>query len=656
MTDWIAQLSDHVGIGAAYRGFGGEQVPVSQETRTALLHVMGHDVRSEADAQDILTTLREDEAARPAPMEAVVIAGKPARIDLRQPVEWRIEAETGSGILAAGSASDHIAVPALPSGIHRLVLSAGSREWVTWVLARPEQAVSLADVAGDSAVWGVTAPIYGLTDKGAAPIGNYDLLADYAAGIAAHGADFIGINPVHAMGHTRPGDLISPYSPSHREFLNTWHIPAPGKERPVTRVSDVEACLVDYPDALANGHEALVAEFRNFRAAPEFSYFLEARDPSLEAYALFEVLADRFGADWQDWPAEYRHRNGPALASFSRENRQALDFYKWSQWQADCHLAQAHQRARNAGMRVGLYLDLAVGPRMGGAETWDENSALIAGVSLGAPPDALAPNGQRWGLAPMSPHLCRAQGYAGFARLLRSVMRHAGMIRIDHIIGLMRSYWIPQGADAGAYVSYPFEALLAVVAIESARSGVIVIGEDLGLVPDGLREKLAASGIYGLDVMQYMRDEAGGFQDMGQARQRAVCAFATHDTPTIEGFFAAEDAKLQISLGTLEAGTGEQIIGDRNHARDSLGGQPPVREIHARLARARSEIVAVQLDDIAHQLNQQNVPGTVDEYPNWRRITPFAVEEIRTSDTFASLGDDMRASGRANPRKNGDGQ
>lgn len=651
MTGWITALCRHVGVVDDYRGFDGAAVTISPDTRTALLRAMGFEARSEATARNILTDLRRTDEARPAAAEVIVTAGEPSRIPLARSAAWVLETE-GGGVLAEGAATDHITLPALPLGVHRMTLSIAAREWTTWVIARPEQATTLAGRTDGDKIWGVTTSVYGLTDKGAARIGDYGRLGAYAAEIAAHGADFIGINPVHAMGRTRPDDVISPYSPSHREFLNTWHITP---DAPAPQGSAAASDLIDYPAALASQDAAQAAAFRRFQNKPvpndAFARFVDGHGAALDDYALFEALADTFGADWRDWPAAYRNRNAGALAAFAAENADAILFTKWAQWRADSDLARAQGRALAAGMRVGLYLDLAVGPRLGGAETWAAQSTLVTTASLGAPPDALAPGGQRWGLAPQAPHRLRAEGYAGFARLLRAVMRHAGMIRIDHILGLMRSYWIPDDAAEGAYVTYPFDALLAVVAIESARSGVAVIGEDLGLVPEGLRESLAASGVYGLDVLQYMRDSDGGFEDVARARRKAICAFATHDTPTVTGFFNAADAKLQAGQGAMTPSARDGIIRDRATARATLGDADPVDEIHTRLARANSDIVAIQLDDIAGREAQQNVPGTIDEYPNWRLAAPFALTDIAHSPAFVRLGETMQAHGRANPTR-----
>jgi len=277
-----------------------------------------------------------------------------------------------------------------------------------------------------------------------------------------------------------------------------------------------------------------------------------------------------------------------------------------------------------------------------------QDTSLITGATLGAPPDPLGPLGQSWGLAPQCPLKCRDEGYAGFSRLLRANMRHAGMIRIDHVLGLMRSFWIPDGGRDGTNGRYPFDALLAVVVIESVRNNTIVVGEDLGLVPEGLREDLAASGIYGLDVLQYMRTTTGGFTDPSDTRQQAVCAFATHDTPTIAGFFSAEDARVRHDIGGIDAGALAQTRADRTRALDTLGPSDPVPQIHRNLARANASMVAIQLDDIAARKSQQNLPGTVDAYPNWRLKAPFRIDEIATSDAFANLADDMRAQARSN--------
>ncbi len=651
MTDWMSRLCTHVGVHAQYRGFEGQTVEVSRDTQRAVLHAMGLDVGSDADARGLLEQLQAADLARPLPPEVIVDAGNPSDLRLAQPAEWLIEAEGKGDTLASGKGVGKLSLPPLPMGIHRLRLFAGAEEHTTWVLARPARAIQLEEHIPEARIWGVQAMLYGLTDGETAPIGNYDLLGDYAAAIAGHGADFLGINPVHAMGQVRHDDVISPYSPSHRAFLNTWYCSGQGGT-----VGDA-AELVDYPSALQSNARALSEQFAVFCSlpndAPEKQAFhtctMLAGTP-LHEFALFDSLSASFGPDWRDWPAPYRDHDANALAAYENKHAQNITYTKWAQWQAEVQLCRAQTKARTAGMRVGLYLDLAVGPRLGGAETWVKDTSLITGATLGAPPDHLGPLGQSWGLAPQSPLKCRTEGYAGFARLLGSNMRHAGMIRIDHVLGLMRSFWIPDGGSEGTYVSYPFDALLAVVAIESVRNNTIVVGEDLGLVPEGLREKLAASGIYGLDVLQYMRTPTGGFVDPSQTRTLAVCGFATHDTPTVAGFFAAADARVRHEIGNIDADMLEQTRADRTRAKQTLFTSDPVTEIHRRLARSNASMVAIQLDDIAERTSQQNLPGTIDSYPNWQIKAPFTVDGIKASETFFRLARDMAAQNRTNPK------
>lgn len=656
MTDWITDLCRHAGIGSCYHGFDGQPVSVSKETRIAILHALGYDAGSEGYARDILLHARHEDSERPVPAELITTAGQSTVLAVTRPVEWHVEAEGTAEILATGLAHDKLKLPVLPMGIHRLILWHGSQGWKSWILARPARAMGLCDLTSHARGWGVTTALYGLTDGGGEPLGTYQQLGRYAAALADHGADFIGINPVHAMGQARPGDVTSPYSPSHRGFLNTWYV-APPDSRTSDKGFNPED-LIDYPAALKDNANALKTEYARFKQMPEaatdhrdYLRFQQDAGRALADYALFEMLADKFGTDWREWPAKYRMRHPEDLAAFSRSHGDDIAFHQWAQWLADRQLGQARMLATDAGMRIGLYLDLAVGPRPGGAETWEQGSTLVTGATLGAPPDPLAPAGQNWGLAPQSPRALRAQGYAGFARLLRSVMRHAGMIRIDHVIGLMRSFWIPEGSSEGAFVEYCLDALLAVVAIESARSETIVIGEDLGLVPMGLRYKLAASGIYGLDILQFMRDDKGGLIDTRYTREKAICAFGTHDTPTIIGYFTAEDAKCRHEIGATGSEAVDLARRDREAVRQQIGAEDIVSEIHRSVARSRSELVAVQLDDVAERKHQQNLPGTTDEYPNWRRQTPYSVDDIRGSRVFARLGADMQDQGRANTMK-----
>ena len=647
MTDWVAMLCERVGVALEYESFGGQVARPSRDTLIGVLAALDYKIGSDADAEDHVRRIDAAAKQRPLPEEIILRCRETCEIPVSVPVEWRVVEEGSENVIARGAAESAIRLPALPMGVHRLSASADGREWTCWLLARPARCPSLKDIAGAERVWGVTAPLYGMTDGRRAEVGDYDLLAEYASALAGRGADFVGVNPVHAMGQNPPDGVISPYSPSHRGFLNTWHVATGGGRGAASE-------LIDYPGAIGARDEALAQEFAVFESAPErapakgaFDDFRAEGGEALREFALFEALASRFGGSWRDWPAKYRDRDAGAIAAFEREEAAAIRFHIWAQYRAEQQLAEAQSRAVSAGMRIGLYLDLAVGPRPDGAESWALGSPLATGATLGAPPDPLCPAGQSWGIAPLSPKRCRDDGYAGFARLLRATMRHAGMIRIDHALGLMRAFWIPDGIGEGAYVRHNLDALLAVVAIESVRSNCIVIGEDLGLVPMGLREAMSETGLYGLDVLQYMRREDGGFARAGALRSKAIVAFSTHDTATINGFFAAKDAGAQAAIGMIDEDTLDVVRADRNRARATLGDAAPVAAIHKRLAQGPAEMVAIQLDDIAGVEMQQNLPGTTTEYPNWRRRAPMTVSEIETSPELSALAADMRDAGRA---------
>jgi 4-alpha-glucanotransferase len=328
------------------------------------------------------------------------------------------------------------------------------------------------------------------------------------------------------------------------------------------------------------------------------------------------------------------------------------------QWSADRQLAAAQQAGRDAGMSLGLYLDLAVGARLGGAESWGPEAATASGVSLGAPPDHLSPAGQNWQLAALSPHRLRQGRYEAFRFVLRQNMRHCGLLRIDHALGLNRSFWLPEDGTPGGYIRQPFRALMAIIAIEARRSGTVVVGEDLGLVPAGFREEMAASGLYGYSVLQYEKDETGALLPVEALRPQSLACFGTHDTPTLEGFWQGRDIAWWQKLGWISEEEAAWAVDRRTGEKRQLAGVKapdplPQRAgaglrdlVHENLARAPAGLAAVQLDDILSIEEAQNLPGTIYDHPNWRRRYPQTIEQIAAGPDFDRTARIMNRAGR----------
>ncbi|HET7371629.1 MAG TPA: 4-alpha-glucanotransferase [Gammaproteobacteria bacterium] len=536
--------------------------------------------------------------------------------------------------------------------------------------------------------WGIQVQLYGLRSARNWGIGDFTDLAELIAGAAELGAAAIGLNPLHALFPTRP-DHISPYSPSSRLFLNPLYL-------------DVEA-VPEFTDCLTARRQvcsvAFQARLRELREAPQvdyrgvaeakftvleelYDYFRKAcadtshprhrafrefqteRGGALRRFATFHALAEQTEAvAWRDWTSEWRDPNDDAVAAFVERRLARVEFHEYLQWQADWQLRAAAELAREAGMSVGLYADLAVGADPTGAEAWGHQQATVQGASVGAPPDQLNLNGQDWGLPPPDPLAWQAQAYAPFIELLEANMRHAGALRIDHILGLVRLYWIPAGASAkdGAYVRYPWHDLLAVLAAQSRHSRCLVIGEDLGTVPEGLREAMTDNGILSYRLLYFERDD-GGFRAPRDYPPEALAAVGTHDLPTLPGWWHSDDIALRDRLDLWPSREKrDDACAEREQDRAALMNalrdahliseseipdEPPVTAIYRHLGDAPSRLLMVQLEDVLGQREQLNVPGTTDQYPNWRQRLPCtvdaALEDPRLRETAAALNETGR--------------
>ena len=667
-VDALASLAAAMGILPRWRGIAGEEQSAGPDTQRALLHAMGVPTATDAEIRESLEELRARRAARRIPEEIVVSADMEARLPLGFVAEWRLELESGGTL--EGRDEGEVALP-LPAGLHRL--SVGGETCV--VIAAPERAPTVGDIAGRDKAWGFSAALYGLCSERNLGIGDYRDLANAARQMARLGADFIGINPVHARCAASGG--LSPYSPSSHSAMEPRHIApdaVPGVERCATagrllkqhadgRRATPGDGLLDYGAHARRQREILEALFRSTieadgPAAADFAAWRKGSARELESYALFEAIAAVHGPDWRAWPEALRDVHSPDVLRFASENENLVSLHAWQQWLAERQLGEAQAAARNAGMAFGLYLDVAVGVCPGGADVWSAPDCFARGVSLGAPPDAFSRDGQNWNLAPFSPASLRVKGYRLFVRMLRSAMAHAGIVRIDHILGLQRSFWVPESGAPGGYVSYPLESLLALVRIEAARAACVVVGEDLGTVPAGLRRRLAENKLLGSAVMQFEKD-AGGFRPPRLYRSASIVSAGTHDTPTLKGWWSGRDIELRHSLGRTSTKERAAALADRaaervalcrllveeGHAPPGLDpAEPPLGDdarilvaIHALLAGAASSLLAVQLDDALGIAEQQNLPGTVDVHPNWRRRYPVTVEALACDPGLAHI-------------------
>lgn len=619
----LRALAQAHGIQAGFYDLEGRRRDASPETLRALLGAMGVETASPGALREALRAAQSTaEAALPA--EVILRAGAPATVPLARPAEYSLTDETGAE-RARGRAEDRIALPPLEAGYYSLQ-AAGAE---CFLLCRPDHAPLVDEVAGGPG-WGYCGALYGLRSEDNGGLGSYRDLGRAVTALARNGAQFLGLNPVHALGWATE-EVTSPYSPSHRGFFATDHIAVAAGLGPTPAAE-----LIDYAGFRARHRAALAEEYRAFAAAggdPAFARFCAEGGAALEDFATFEALSTRHGEDFRDWPAALQ-APGPAARKAAGE----IAFHQWLQWRAESQLDAAQAQARDAGMAYGLYLDLAVGARPGGAEVWMNAGTVARGVTIGAPPDMLNPEGQSWTLAAHAPARLRAARYAPLRAMLRKLMARAGILRIDHVLGLSRSFWQPDDGSPGGYVSQPLDAFLAVIAIEARRAGCVVVGEDLGLVPEGFRETLNAAGLYSYAVWQYEAHEDGSLRPPEALRPFSLACFGTHDTPTVTGFWYGQDIAWWRRMGWISDAEAGARLDARSRQRQGLRALcqlPPearpaeiTERLHAALARAPAALVAVQLDDAFGGLEAQNLPGTIAEHPNWRRRLPLAVTDL----------------------------
>jgi 4-alpha-glucanotransferase len=535
----------------------------------------------------------------------------------------------------------------------------------------------------NSRVWGISLQLYELRSRRNWGIGDFADLATICDIAAEAGADFVGLNPLHALFLADP-DRCSPFSPSSRRFLNPLYIavdqvegyepsgPIAAKARALSSLPTVDYRQVSALKITALRQIWALGRWRgNFGASEGFDLYCARRGEPLRMHALFEALSEEmvargFGSGWREWPEEFASPRSNAAADFARANADEVRFQCWLQWLCETQLEKAATIARGAGMRIGLYLDFAVGEAPDGSATWTDRDAYVVGQSVGAPPDFFSAYGQDWNLMPLSPNRLAATGCAAFAEPVDATMRHAGALRIDHAMALERLFFVPEGHSPaeGRYVDYPTEALMDSLARLSSRHGSLVIGEDLGVVPEGFRDRMAARRILSYRIAYFEKD-GERFKPARDYPEMAIACLSTHDLAPLRAWWRGDDIRLRAGIGAIDADMAAAQARDRTAERVALVralGQsealspeeakhyaaaaeepgeflPPgfAAAMHRFIALTPCKLATARLADLAGDDRPTNLPGTVDAYPNWRFKCPVSLEDLPHDERFERI-------------------
>jgi 4-alpha-glucanotransferase len=582
-----------------------------------------------------------------------------------RPVRWDIWSEQRKVAQGEGTSPSLQLPEGLANGAFTLhVAATGTSDTATLVVG-PRTAYQGPDTAPQR-MWVLAAQLYGVRSLGNWGHGDFtDLLAliDLAADLGAAG---IGLNPLHALFEDRAQE-VSPYFPNSRLFLNPLYIGldavpefpgrrAAGLEPEIERLRNADH--VDYAGiakvkmhALRMAYELFCQQGTAQRHA-DFERFRQERGSTLARFACFEVQRGKFARPWWEWPDEWRTGDETVIAALRPTQAPDLGFVEFVQWIAHEQLDLCRARTGARGLPIGLYLDIAVGVRSDGFDAWCDQDAILSGTAVGAPPDALNMAGQNWGLAGFNPVGLEDRRFAPFCHMLRASMRYAGAVRLDHVLGLKRLYLIPHGMrpHEGAYIRFPFQALLAIAALASVQHECIVIGEDLGTVPENFRETLADWGIWSYQVMMFERSSDGAFSAPASYRENALVSFGTHDLPTFAGWRKQHDLAVKHALAIDPGETGDQ----RNCALAALQRALQQHGLETNdfaavakfLADTPSRLLVISLEDLLEVTDQVNLPGTMEEHPNWRQRLPIALEDMRAYETIVRVAEIMRSAGR----------
>ncbi len=668
---FLAELAEAFGIATEFWDWKGRQTEVSDQTEIAILAGMDVDASDPEHARAALEALRLRPWTRLLPPCVVTEQGSARVVHAHVPhgrwVRLAVRLEDGGwrdvpqvtddepprevdGVLTGRAAFE---LPAdLPLGYHRLQATTEEGQNEVTLVVSPAF-LGFPPAMGRKRVWGYATQLYSLTSDGSWGMGDLLDLADLATFAATQQfAGFVLVNPLHAAEPMPPLEA-SPYLPTSRRFVNPLYIRpelvpeyADLDERARGRVAALKAQL---KSDLA-GHdliernlvwtakvEALLVIYdRGLRPARRMAFhdFLRREGRVLTQFATWCALVNEWGEDWRQWPADLRRPSSPEVAAFAEANADMIMFYAWLQWIADDQLRAAQSAATDAGMRLGIMNDLAVGVGERSAEAWTYGNLFARGVHVGAPPDHFNQTGQDWGQAPWRPDRLEELSYAPFRSMVAGILRHSGGIRVDHIMGLFRLWWIPAGMPPGqgAYVRYQHEAMVGILALEAHRAGALVVGEDLGVVEPWVRDYLRERGILGTSIAWFERDGSGRPLAPEQWREYCLASVTTHDLPPTAGYLAGEHIRLQHRLGLLTESLETELAvaaGERSAfvaalreggflTADPASPDDIVDALHRYLVATPSRVLCAALTDAVGDRRTQNQPGTTDEYPNWR--------------------------------------
>jgi 4-alpha-glucanotransferase len=705
----LARTAALVGIESSYTDVYGRRMETPLEARVEVLAALGFDVSSVSSLTAAIAAMEDSPWRRwiaPWVVRTVNAAGFDLDLflpadDADRPWRWEIAFEDGATDHGNFRRDD---IPLLgardiggrrveyrrlslqrsgPIGYHRLRVCGPSEVEAVLALAPPRCYVPPELGDAEARAWGLSAHLYTLRSQSNWGIGDFSDLARLCRIAGEAGASVVATNPFHAPFPRRPNDA-SPYSPSSRLFLNLIYIDVaavPGfSDCAVGQPSEAMLCglrdtkLVDYPNVLATKLCALEALFERFWTRLDdgdrdsevraFRRFSTEAGPALKHFAAFSLLDELQSGEggepipWPRWPTAYRAPDGPAVDRLASDQSKRLTFHQYLQFLADLQLGQAADDARQAGLNIGIMRDLALGVSPDGADAWMFQKAFANGLRCGAPPDDFHPHGQEWGVLPLNPFELQ-RDYSPFIATVRANMRHAGGLRIDHVTGLQRQFVVPlgKGPAQGCYLNYPCEELLAILALESQRYSCLVLGEDLGTLPDGFRERMQARAMFSCAVLYFERLGDGRFRSPRDYPTQSIATVGTHDLPTLVGYWEGRDIAARQQVGISSVAETEQAqqrrLDDCRHLSEALANAgfplpapadgtrhaPPelVDTIHRFLAVSSAHLFLAQLDDLLGEADQINVPGTVDTYPNWRRKLSLDLDAPELAKAIAEL-------------------